>query len=126
MATRLKNINESYRVTGEIIAERSREEWLQILGGTKVPMMVVNSLDDLVDDPHLVGTGFWQEFEHPSEGRLRMSSPPMNFSRTPASIRSLQPRLGQNTREVLSEAGLEDKLIDSMIASGEAVLPTDN
>ena len=126
MATRLKNINESYRVTGEIIAERSREEWLQLLGGTKVPMMVVNSLDDLVDDPHLVGTGFWQEFDHPSEGRLRMSSPPMNFSRTPASIRSLQPRLGQNTREVLSEAGLEDKLIDSMIASGEAVLPTDN
>mgnify|MGYP001954438631 CR=1 FL=1 len=61
MATRLKNINESYRVTGEIIASRSREEWLEALGDTNVPMMVVNSLDELIDDPHLVATGFWQE-----------------------------------------------------------------
>ena len=35
MATRLKNINESYRVTGEIIAQRSRQDWLDLLGNTK-------------------------------------------------------------------------------------------
>jgi crotonobetainyl-CoA:carnitine CoA-transferase CaiB-like acyl-CoA transferase len=123
MATRLKNINESYRVTGEIIASRDREEWLELLGDTNVPMMVVNSLDDLIEDPHLEATGFWQEFDHPTEGRLRMSSPPMNFSRTPASIRRLQPRLGENTEQVLREAGLDQASIDSMIADGEAMLP---
>ncbi len=123
MATRLKNINESYRVTGEIIAERTRQEWLDLLGDTKVPTMVVNSLDDLIEDPHLVATGFWQEMDHPTEGHLRMSSPPMNMSRTPASIRRHAPRLGENTIEVLSEAGLDQKEIDSMLADGEAVLP---
>mgnify|MGYP001816122754 FL=1 len=126
MATRLKNINESYRVTGEIIARRSRDEWLQLLGDTKVPMMVVNSLDELVDDPHLVATGFWQEMDHPSEGRIRLSSPPMNFSRTPASIRRHAPRLGENTREVLAEAGISGDQIDSMVAAGDAVLVADN
>ena len=126
MATRLKNINESYRVTGEIIARRSRDEWLQLLGDTKVPMMVVNSLDELVDDPHLVATGFWQEMDHPSEGRIRLSSPPMNFSRTPASIRRHAPRLGENTREVLAEAGISGDQIDSMVAAGDAVLVEDN
>ena len=123
MATRLKNINESYRVTGEIIASRSREEWLEALGDTNVPMMVVNSLDELIDDPHLVATGFWQEMDHPTEGRLRMSSPPMNFAATPASIRRHAPRLGENTREILLDAGLAPQQIDSMLASGEAVLP---
>ena len=126
MATRLKNINESYRVTGEIIARRSRDEWLQLLGDTKVPMMVVNSLDELVDDPHLVATGFWQEMDHPTEGRIRLSSPPMNFSRTPASIRRHAPRLGENTREVLAEAGISGDQINSMVAAGDAVLVEDN
>ena len=123
MATRLKNINESYRVTGEIIASRDRAEWLELLGDTNVPMMVVNSLDELIEDPHLVASGFWQERDHPTEGRLRMSSPPMNFGRTPASIRSLPPRLGEHSEQVLREAGLDQAVIDSMLASGEAVLP---
>jgi len=126
MATRLKNINESYRVTGEIIAGRTRQEWLDLLGDTKVPTMVVNSLDDLIDDPHLVATGFWQEIDHPTEGRLRLSSPPMNMSRTPASIRRHAPRLGENTVEILAEAGLEPAEIDSMVAAGEALLVKDN
>jgi crotonobetainyl-CoA:carnitine CoA-transferase CaiB-like acyl-CoA transferase len=123
MATRLKNINESYRVTGEILAEKTRDEWLELLGNTKVPTMVVNSLDDLVEDPHLVETGFWQEMDHPTEGKLRLASPPMNFSRTPASIRRPQPRLGENTTEVLAEAGYSQEQIDDMLASGEARLP---
>ncbi len=126
MAARLKNINESYRVTGEIVAERSRDEWLELLGDTKVPMMVVNSLDELVEDPHLVATGFWQEMDHPTEGRVRVSSPPMNFSQTPASIRRHAPRLGENTLEVLAEAGIPQDQIDSMVAEGDAVLVKDD
>jgi len=47
----------------------------------------------------------------------------MNFARTPASIRRHAPRLGENTREILLEAGLEQATIDSMLAAGEAVLP---
>jgi crotonobetainyl-CoA:carnitine CoA-transferase CaiB-like acyl-CoA transferase len=126
MATRLKNINESYRVTGEIIAGRDRAQWLELLGDTNVPMMVVNTLDELVDDPQLVESGFWQQIEHPTEGLLRMSSPPMNFAKTPASIRSLAPRLGEHSEQILLEAGLEQATIDSMVARGEAVLPAQN
>ncbi len=119
MGTRLKNINESYKVTGEIIASRTRQEWLDLLGDTNVPMMVVNGLDDLISDPHLVATGFWQEFDHPEEGRIRTSSPPMNFSETPASIRRLAPRLGEHSVEVLREAGVKEPMIEEMLAAGE-------
>jgi crotonobetainyl-CoA:carnitine CoA-transferase CaiB-like acyl-CoA transferase len=119
MAERLKNINESYAATGRIIATRTRQEWLDLLGDTNVPMMVVNSLDDLVHDPHLEATGFWQEFDHPDEGRIRMSSPPMNFSETPASIRRLAPRLGEQSVEILREAGLAEEIIQEMLAAGD-------
>ncbi len=126
MATRLKNINESYAETGKIIATRTRQEWLDLLGDTNVPMMVVNSLDDLVHDPHLEATGFWKVVEHPDEGSIRMSSPPMNFSETPASIRSLAPRLGQHSVEILREAGLQEELIQQMLAAGETRVAANN
>lgn len=118
MRLRLQNINESYKATGEIIRTKTRQEWLDLLGDTKVPMMVVNTLDDLVEDPHLVETGFWQEFDHPTEGRIRMSKPPMNFSKTPAEIRRLAPRLGENSVEVLKEAGMSDDAITAMLEAG--------
>ena len=113
MATRLKNIDESYRVTGEIISSRSRADWVELLGDTNVPMMVVNTLDDLITDPQLVESGFWQEFDHSTEGRIRMSSPPINFSKTPAAIGSLPPRLGEHSAEVLLEVGMSCLLYTS-------------
>jgi crotonobetainyl-CoA:carnitine CoA-transferase CaiB-like acyl-CoA transferase len=118
MALRLANINESYRETGAIIASKTRQEWVDLLGDTNVPMMVVNSLDELIDDPQLVQSGFWQEHDHPTEGRLRFSSPPMNFEKTPASIRRLPPGLGEHTRELLREVGYDDEFLASLHDEG--------
>jgi len=123
MKTRLKNINESYAVTGSIIASRPRQEWVDLFDDTNVPMMVVNSLDDLVHDPHLEASGFWQEFDHPDEGRIRMTSPPINFSETQATIRRLAPRLGEHSEEVLKEAGYDEAAIREMIAEGVTRIP---
>lgn len=120
MKTRLANIGESYRVTGEIIATRTTAQWLDLLGETKVPMMVVNSPDDLMTDPHLVQSGFWQSFEHPTEGSVTMSRPPVTFSRSPASIRRLPPRLGENTSEVLQEVGYSLNDVNTLITEGVA------
>ena len=125
MGARLQHIDASYRVTGEIIAGRSRDEWLELLGEKNVPMMVVNSLDDLIDDPHLVASGFWQTFDHPTEGRVRASSPPAGFSRSPASIRRLAPRLGEHSEEILAEAGYGRERIEAMLAAGETRRPAD-
>jgi len=121
MRSRLKNINESYQITGQIIAQRTRAQWIELLGDTNVPMMVVNSLDDLIDDPQLTESGFWHEMDHPTEGRLRMSGPPINFSKTPASIRSVPPLLGEHSVEVLKEIGMSKEAIEDMLAGGSVV-----
>jgi len=120
MSERLKNIDDSYRITGEIVATKTRQQWIELLGETNVPMMVVNSLDELVDDPQLKASGFWHEMEHPTEGRLRLSGPPINFSKSPASIRSVPPLLGEHSVEVLSEAGISPATIEEMLISGTA------
>ena len=121
LADRVRNIDDTYRITGEIMATRKTREWLELFDKSGVPTIVVNSLEDLANDPHLNATGFWKFYDHPTEGRLRMPAFPVNFSATPADIRLPAPRLGEHTSEVLREAGLSETQIAALLASGAAM-----
>jgi hypothetical protein len=118
LGDRIENIDIVYRQTGEIMAQRTTAEWFAVLGGTKVPVMIVNSLEDLITDEHLTATGFWQDMDHPTEGRLRLPGVPVTFSETPGAIRRHPPRLGEHSAEVLREAGYSESEIAAMVASG--------
>ena len=120
LSDRVTNIDDTYSETAKTMATRTTGEWLDIFGETSVPTIVVNSLEGLAHDPHLEAVGFWQEVEHPTEGRLRMTRFPMTFSETPADVRRLQPRLGEHSVEVLREAGLDAATIERLLAAGAA------
>ena len=100
------------------MATRTTAEWLELLGDSSVPTMVVNTLEGLLEDPQLQATGFWKLCEHPTEGTLRMPDMPVTFSESPGSIERLAPRLGEHSVEVLEEAGLSRAQIDRMIDEG--------
>lgn len=118
LSDRVKNIDDTYIETGRIMAQRDTEEWFEVFADTPVPVNAVNTLDGLLDDPHLKAVDFWQEVDHPTEGKIRMTSFPINFSKTPADVRRLQPRLGEHSEEVLTEAGLSTDEIAAMFESG--------
>ncbi|GIT37645.1 MAG: hypothetical protein Ct9H300mP6_15130 [Gammaproteobacteria bacterium] len=105
LSSRVKNIDDTYSETGKILATKTTQEWLDIFAETKVPVIVVNSLEDLFHDPHLEAVDFWQSYEHPTEGQLKMPGFPSKFSKTPASIRKHAPKLGEHSKEILAEAG---------------------
>ena len=86
--------------------------------GSNIPHGPVNSLEDLLTDEQLAATNFWTEFDHPTEGRIRMPGIAARFSRTAPDIRRLQPRLGEHSVEVLGEAGFSPGEIDEFIAAG--------
>jgi len=118
LKARGQNIEQVYALCAEITAERTLAHWRETFAAIEMPFMVVNDLDDLYADPHLAATGFFQPFEHPSEGALTMPSPPTGFQKTPASIRRHPPRLGEQSLEILAEAGLADAEIAAMLGSG--------
>jgi crotonobetainyl-CoA:carnitine CoA-transferase CaiB-like acyl-CoA transferase len=118
MRTRLENIDVTYAETGKALAEGTTEYWLEKLGATNVPHMKVNSLSDLMTDEHLTAVGFWQDMDHPSEGRLRFASLPINFAQTPVSIRRAPPRLGEHSAELLREVGYSAEDVDQMMSRG--------
>ncbi|MDE0801424.1 MAG: CoA transferase [Rhodospirillaceae bacterium] len=118
LSDRVANIDDTYQETGKTMLKKTTREWMDIFGKTSVPTIIVNSLEDLIDDEHLNAVGFWKTIEHPTEGTLRTPAFPIAFSDSPADIRRHAPLLGEHTVEILSEAGLDQATIDSMIESG--------
>ncbi len=89
------------RLLSESLLSRTNREWLEVLATADIPACPVNAVGDLFDDPHLTAVEFFQEVDHPTEGRLKISRPPVRFSATPASVRRLAPNLGEHDKEVL-------------------------
>jgi crotonobetainyl-CoA:carnitine CoA-transferase CaiB-like acyl-CoA transferase len=121
LSDRVRNIDDTYQETAKTMLTRTTGEWLELFGDTSVPTIVVNTLEGLKDDPHLEAVNFWQMVDHPTEGKIRMTRFPVNFSETPAEVRSLPPRLGEHSLEILREAGLSQTDIDQMLESGTTI-----
>ncbi len=93
------------------VARKTNAEWLALLTPEDIPFSVVNSLEDLINDPHLNSVDFWQVHEHPTEGALRYPRVSFQMSGADTSIPRLQPGLGQHTEEVLIECGFDLELV---------------
>ena len=104
----------------KIAPSRTNAEWLTELDKRNIPAMRVSTLESLLSDPHLEAVGFWQTVEHASEGTLRLPGIPVNYRKTPGTIRRLPPRLGEHSGEVLREAGMGASEIDALFAAGAA------
>ncbi|MFV0244358.1 MAG: CaiB/BaiF CoA transferase family protein [Qingshengfaniella sp.] len=95
-ATRTEHAEACGQFLAEVLPARSTAEWIPLLRQIDIPCAPVNSLEDLFIDPHLQQVGLFEEHDHPTEGRITMTRPPLKFSATPPSIRSLAPNLGQD------------------------------
>jgi len=117
---RSKHYDTAYAFVAEEMKKRSTAEWIEALEGADIPVQRMNSLADIVADPHLAATGFFRTVEHPTEGRIRSMAVPSEWSESPPEYRRHAPRLGEHTREVLAEAGLAEAAIERLLASGAA------
>jgi crotonobetainyl-CoA:carnitine CoA-transferase CaiB-like acyl-CoA transferase len=91
------------RFLSETLPQRTNREWLDILLSVDIPACPVNSVQALFDDPHLKAVEFFQQAEHPTEGQVTVSRPPVRFSASPASVRRLAPNLGAHNAELLGK-----------------------
>ena len=108
----------------EALRERTTAEWLELLGARDIPCARYNTLEDLMEDPHLSDNGFFQEEEHPSEGRLRRTAVPNRFGGGMREEALHAPRLGEHTREVLRGAGYDAGEVERLVETGAAQVPT--
>lgn len=101
--SRTRHAQEVGALLSEALTGRTNAEWLEVLHGVDIPACPVNSIEALFTDPHLTAVHFFQETDHPTEGRLRIARFPIAFSASPTSIRRLAPNLGEHNDEVLGD-----------------------
>ena len=84
------------------------EEMLIALEREDVPFSKINSREEVLEDPQVKAMDSIWEFDHPFAGPMRQARPPARFSETPSEIFHCSPELGQHTRDILSEFGIDE------------------
>jgi crotonobetainyl-CoA:carnitine CoA-transferase CaiB-like acyl-CoA transferase len=120
---RSRNINHVYAFVAEQMATRTSAEWLQLLKEADIPSAPLNSVDDIVDDPHLAESGFYRMTDHPTEGRVRLMATPTTWAGSPPHELRPAPRLGEHSAEILREAGYTEDEIGKLIAARVTAVP---
>src|SRR6185503_11424490 len=77
---RSQNYVKAYAFVAEELKKRSTEEWLTAFERADIPVQRMNSLDDIVADPHLAAIGYLKIVEHPSEGLIKVLAVPSEWS----------------------------------------------
>ena len=117
-AVRSEKIGELYEAVAELVATWETGPLLEALELADIPNGAATALGDLPADPHLEDVGLFQEFDHPTEGRIRLAGPGVKFSETPPAIDRLPAALGQDSHDVLGELGYSDTDIAKMVSEG--------
>jgi crotonobetainyl-CoA:carnitine CoA-transferase CaiB-like acyl-CoA transferase len=105
------------RVKGHLL-ERSSADWLADMRARDIWAGPVYGYEDLINDPQIRHNGTFIEYDHPTEGRIKVPGFPIRFSRTPCEVERGAPLVGEHSREVMREAGLDDGAIEALIESG--------
>lgn len=117
-AARARNYDIAYARLQDILPAKTSQEWIALCEVNEIPCQPVRSISDLFKDEHLHKVGFFQEFDHPSEGRIRQMRMPARWSETEFGVRHLPPKVGANSLQILRDAGFDEAEINALLSTG--------
>lgn len=99
----------------EAFASMPAAVWLERLQAAGVPCARVRSVEELMDDEHVLGRGTIVEVDHPTAGVLKTMGSALHLTRTPTSTGAAAPRRGEHGEEILRENGFTDREIETLM-----------
>lgn len=101
----------------EILIDKPRSHWLDLFRGAGIPAGPINSVDQLVADEHFQANGMFYRAPNGSTGVPQVGTA-MVLDGSSETLRSLPPRLGQHTSEVLQGLGYGQSEIRQLSEAG--------
>jgi len=84
---------------------KTQKEWLEIFKDLDACVMPVKTFAEACDDPQIKARKMVVELDHPKFGKIPNIVSPIKYSRTPLPIRTLAPKVGLHTKEILKSLG---------------------
>ena len=100
---RMKHYDALHESLAAIFKTGPREAWLSKLLAGDVPAAPLNNFDDVFDDPQVRHLGMRVDVAHDRLGKVGLVRNGLRMSRTPPTIHSASPGLGEHTDEILAD-----------------------
>ena len=118
LSARMEHIDELQEEIEAITTTLPTAAWIELLDEAGVPGGPVLTYAEALADPHIQARDMIVDVEHPIMGPMRTIGPPTKFSGLDTPVRGPAPWLGQHTREVLEQAGVNDDVVDALFDDG--------
>jgi len=102
----------------------SVDEAVETLSRGRIPAVPMLSPEELVQHPQMASRGAFPEIDHPGRGRVRVTALPFHVDGGPIAPGGPAPyRVGQHTRQVLTELGYGAERIEALRSLGVVEIP---
>jgi crotonobetainyl-CoA:carnitine CoA-transferase CaiB-like acyl-CoA transferase len=100
---RLQHRKELDAAIAPAVLKMSKAECLAALEANGVPCAPLNTVPEIIGDPHVAALGMVQDIAHPTHERIKYIRPPISVNDETLAIDRAPPTLGQHTDEVLRD-----------------------
>jgi crotonobetainyl-CoA:carnitine CoA-transferase CaiB-like acyl-CoA transferase len=101
--SRARNRAKLNELLNQAFVGHDSKTWVEDLNKAGVPCGPIYRMDEVFADPQVKHIGAAAEVNHPRLGKSRVVAQAARLSRTPASVATATPELGQHTEEILAE-----------------------
>lgn len=116
-ADRVKHRDEVIEILSKHFLSKTADEWVSAIYAAKVPVGVINNLEQAFNEPQVIAREMLVEMQHPQREKLTVVGSPIKLSRTPVEYRNAPPLLGEHTQTILGRIISPAKL-DELRAKG--------
>jgi formyl-CoA transferase len=117
---RVARVAELDQAIGAWAKTMTTDQALQLLDSVAVPAGKIYTIADIANDPHYKARGNIQTIQMQDGSKLDVPGVIPKLSRTPGSIKTLAPNIGENTDEILRSIGLTETQLASLKERGVA------
>ncbi|MGE0542954.1 MAG: CaiB/BaiF CoA transferase family protein [Dehalococcoidia bacterium] len=117
-AARVQRANEVRQIVRDWTTSQTTAEVVEVLGGI-VPCGPINTVEDILADPHVARRQMIAHVEQPGSGTpVAIANSPVKMTETPGTVRRRAPLLGEHTDDVLLGLGFGEAAIAALRSQG--------